>query len=73
MGKLLEEVIERVKRLPPDEQERLAQLLLFEMGQDAGDTLLSDEQWAEIRRRMEKPAKFASDAEVEDFFRKYSE
>ena len=51
MTKLLEEAITQVRKLPEDEQNRAAHLLLEFAATNAQGYHLSDEQLAEVRRR----------------------
>jgi hypothetical protein len=74
MTKLLEQALEAVRRLPPDVQDEIARAMLTLAG-DEGEpeaidpAHLSDvlESLAEARRR-----EFATDAEVEAAFRRFS-
>jgi len=43
----------RIARLPPDRQEAIATELEFLLdGEESGESLLTDEQWAEVQRRL---------------------
>ena len=72
MTKRLREAMKRVEALPDARQDEIADLLLDLTGRDGASVALSEEQWAEIRRRMAEPREYASDAEVEAFFRRHS-
>ncbi len=52
MTKLLQEAIERVKELPEERQDELARALMQAAHDDGSDYQLSDEQVAEVERRM---------------------
>jgi hypothetical protein len=54
MTKLLDETIARVKELPASEQDAAA-LALIDHLDEQQDTLLTDEQRAEVRRRLADP------------------
>jgi hypothetical protein len=71
MTKRLRDPIKRVEELPEARQDEIADLLLDLAGRDDAKATLSDEQWAEISRRMAEPREYASEAEVEAFFRRY--
>ncbi|MBL8548487.1 MAG: hypothetical protein JNJ73_00775 [Hyphomonadaceae bacterium] len=53
----LDDVVERLRRLPPDRQDALAgeiDVLLEDEG--AGGSLLTDEQWAEVEEALADPS-----------------
>lgn len=70
MTKALEAVLERVIQLPDDRQDEiagaLARLVEIDVGPSSG---LSAAHWAEIDRRLAREPKYASEEEVEAFFR----
>lgn len=68
MNKILDEAITRLRKLPDEQQQQAAALLLdfLENGEDDYD--LTPEQWAEIERRLDSNEEFATDEEVRDFF-----
>ncbi len=69
MTKLLEKAIEKARLLPADRQDVAAEALLAVVAQSAaGAPKLSDEQAAEVRRRL-RDRRYASDEEVAAFFR----
>ena len=70
MTKRLREAMKRVEALPEARQDEIAELLLDLAGRDSGSAALTDEQWAEIGRRMAEPRDYASDAEVEAYFKR---
>jgi len=70
MTKRLKQAIERVRALPEARQDEIAEMLLDLTGRDAMRAGLTEEQWSEIRRRMATPREYASDAEVEAFFKR---
>ena len=63
--------MKRVEMLPDARQDEIAEMLLELTGRDEAPALLNDEQWGEIRRRMTEPRVYASDAEVEAFFKRH--
>lgn len=64
----LEAVLERVSKLPQEEQEALAHEIEFMLDHPPEITGLSPEVVAELRRRASAPDDLATDAEVEAFF-----
>jgi hypothetical protein len=70
MTKLLNEVFETLSAMPHDRQDEVARMLLDLVEQDQSRLRLSDDQRAEVEKRLKAPAEYASDEEVEAFFRK---
>jgi hypothetical protein len=68
MSDLLDEAVAKVRQLPPDRQQEAAELLLELAGQGPADYRLSEEQLAEVRRRLAGPPDYATDAEVQEVF-----
>jgi len=73
MTKLLEQALETVRRLPPDTQDEIARAMLTLAGNDGEPEAIDPahlpdvlESLAQARRRQ-----FATDAEVEDAFRRF--
>lgn len=64
MNKQLNDAIERVKSLPDDRQREAAEILLDFVEDQNRDVLLTQEQIAEIERRLGDDEPFASDEEV---------
>ncbi len=56
--------------MPHDRQDEVARMLLDLVEQDQSRMRLSDDQRAEVEKRLAAPAEYASDEEVEAFFRK---
>ncbi len=54
-NKLLEQAILEVRKLPDERQNEAAEVLLSLVAQDPGSIHLSDEQVAELRRRLADP------------------
>ncbi len=52
MTKLLDEVIDRVRTLPPDQQDQAAELLGEFFSSRTGESRLTDAQWEEVGRRL---------------------
>jgi hypothetical protein len=73
MIKLLEEAIASVQHLPPREQELAAEFLLGFANPDAHRYQLSDQQVAEVERakREVREGKIASDAEMDEVWRRF--
>jgi hypothetical protein len=68
----LEAVIERLKALPADEQEEIADIVDDVLDQkEAGEFTLSPAQEAELARRLAGPDDYASDDEVKAFFARH--
>ena len=44
----LDEVIERIRQLPPERQEAIAVEIEFALDRQTGESALSDAQWAEV-------------------------
>jgi hypothetical protein len=70
MTKLLNKVFETLSAMPHDRQDEVARMLLDLVEQDQSRLRLSDDQRAEVEKRLKAPAEYASDEEVEAFFRK---
>lgn len=68
MTKALAAVLDRLNSLPDDRQDEIAELLERAVTQNAS-AKLAESDWAEIDRRLAGRAHFASDDEVEAFFR----
>ncbi len=71
MTKRLKEAVKRVEALPDSRQDEIADLLNELASRDSAQIALSDAQWAEIRSRMKEPRDYASDAEVEAYFKRH--
>jgi hypothetical protein len=70
MTKLLDRAIAAIQRLPAYRQDEAARMLLEMVEQEASDYSLTEEQRTEVRRRLEEPPEYATDAEVEEVFRR---
>lgn len=70
MTKLLEKAITEVRKLPAARQDEAAEMLLAIASQDGDDRRLSDDQIADLERRLGEPIDIASDAEVEAVLRR---
>jgi len=69
MTKLFDQAIEKVRHLPDDRQDEAADILMSLAAQtEPGAAQLTDAQAAEVRSRRATP-KYASQEEVEAFFR----
>jgi hypothetical protein len=66
MNKRLDEVLNRVKELPDEQQNQIADLLLDFLQQE--DIHLTPEQITEIERSLLESEPFATDAEVRAVF-----
>jgi hypothetical protein len=73
MNKLLEEAIVSVERLSERDQELAAKFLLGFANPDAHHCQLSDQQVAEVElaKREVRQGKIASDAEMEEVWRRF--
>jgi hypothetical protein len=73
MNKLLEEAIVSVERLSERDQELAAKFLLSFANPDAQHYQLSEQQVAEVElaRREVREGKIASDAEMEEVWRRF--
>ena len=73
MIKLLEEAIDKVRRLPEHDQEIAAEFLLSFANPDAHRYQLSDQQVAEVElaKREVREGKIASDAEMGEVWRRF--
>jgi hypothetical protein len=73
MIKLLEEAVADLERLPPREQELAAEFLLAFANSQAELHQLSDAQLAEVElaKREVREGKIASDAEMDDVWRRF--
>ncbi len=68
MTKLLEQAIAKLKILSPDRQDEAAELLLSVVERDNRSLELTDDQAAEVQRRLAEPADHATHADVRAFF-----
>lgn len=69
MTRLLEEAIAKLQKLPDERQDEAAELLLSLVEQDPRTLHLTEEQCAEVERRLSEPAEYASHADVRAFFK----
>jgi hypothetical protein len=74
MTKLLEQAIDSVRQLPDSEQDVVAQFLLGFANPEARLCQLTDEQVAEVElaKQEVRAGKVATDAEMEDVWRRFS-
>ena len=74
MTKLLEQAIESVRQLPDREQDLAARFLLGFANPEAQDYQLTDGQIAEVElaKQEVRAGKIATDAEMEDVWRRFS-
>lgn len=77
MTKLLDEAIAEIRKLPDDEQDRAAALLLVlahEQHDDAASYRLTQEQVAQIRLGLEQARRgeFVPEDEVEEMWRRFA-
>jgi predicted transcriptional regulator len=73
MTKLLDEAIAKLKALPEQDQDRIADLLLELAAADGADHELTPEQIREVEIAMEQAARgeFASDEEMAEIWRRF--
>ena len=74
MTKLLEQAIEEIRRLPEPEQDEAAELLFALAEKAKGPYQLSEEELAAVERGVAaaERGEFATDEEMDDFFRRHS-
>jgi hypothetical protein len=68
MNKRLNEAIDRLKALPDDRQQEIADLLIDVLDHEADDIVLTPAQIAEIEQALSDDEPFASEAEVKAVF-----
>ncbi len=73
MTKLLEDVMDRVRALPPDLQDEIARLVLSLVGDEDGPVVLTPQEDAAIARSMEAAdrGEFATDAQLRAVWAKH--
>jgi predicted transcriptional regulator len=73
MTKLLELAIAEVRKLPPEEQDETAQMLLWAIEARSGSIPLDDETIAAIEEGLGQAGRgeFASDAEIADLWKRH--
>jgi predicted transcriptional regulator len=73
MTKLLELAIAEVRKLPPEEQDETAQMLLWAIEARSGSLPLDDETIAAIEQGLSqaKRGEFATDAEIADLWKRH--
>ena len=73
MNRLLEQAIEAVRRLPKSDQEEAAELLFALAEKAKGTYHLSEDELAAVERGIAAAdrGEFASDEEMEDFFKRH--
>lgn len=69
----LDKAIAEIRRLPPKRQDEAAEMLLEIAAQDASDLRLSPEQLVDLEQRLAEPPDYASDDEVEAFFKRFAD
>ncbi len=70
MTKLLDKAVEHIRTMSPERQDEAAEILLGFSERDLGTVKLSDDQVAEVRRRLKEPAVYATDEQVAALFQK---
>jgi predicted transcriptional regulator len=73
MTKLLEQAIAEVRKLPPEEQDETAEMLLWAIEARRGSIPLDDEAIAAIEEGLAQARRgeFASDAEIADLWKRH--
>ena len=73
MTKLLEQGIAEVRKLPPEEQDETAEMLLWAIEARRGSIALDDETIAAIEEGLAQARRgeFASDAEIADLWKRH--
>ena len=69
MSTLLEQAMTRLRQLPPDRQDEIAELILSMLESDHESTVLFADQIAEVERRLAKPDGFVTHEAVRAFFK----
>ena len=67
----LDRAVKAVRELPDEAQEAIAHELL-ERVSDFSSSHMNDDQRAEVKRRLAKPRRHASDAEVQAVFHRFN-
>ena len=73
MNQLLERAFQKAQSLPDHRQNEVGEMLLALVEQDSSSLHLSDEQQAEVRRRLALSEASVPVAEMNAFFRKLAE
>ena len=68
MTEPLEEAIAKLRKLPPDRQDEVVDLLLSVVDEDPAALRLTPEQAAEVERRLAQPSQHVPHEEVRTFF-----
>lgn len=70
MTKLLQNAFDAANALPDNRQDEIGELVLSAIDQERSTLRLTRKQIAEVEKRRQGPDDFATDAEVEAFFRR---
>ncbi len=70
MTKLLQNAFDAANALPDARQDEIGEIILSVIQQERSNLRLSPSQIAEVEKRRQAPDDFATDAEVEAFFRR---
>ena len=70
MTKLLQNAFTAANALPEDRQDEIGEIVLAAIEQEHSPLRLSRQQMAEVKKRRRRPDDFATDAEVDAFFRR---
>ena len=70
MNKRLDKALQRIKALPNEQQDEIAELLLDVLDPEGADIHLTPEQIAEIKCGLADSDPYASDAEVRAVFQR---
>jgi hypothetical protein len=70
MTKLLDHAIARLRELPSERQDEAAELLLNMIDEGIDVPRLTDEQVAEVVRRLREPPEYVDHSDVRAFFHK---
>jgi len=71
MTELLQQAFDRAKALPESRQDELAAIFLQIVEQDESPLRLNAGQIAEVEQRLASPPDYATDEEVQDFFKRF--
>jgi hypothetical protein len=75
MTKLLDQAIEKIRALPDEEQDEVAEILFVWLSKSLGPVQLDDETRAAVRKGLEQARRgqFATDEEVAAVFNRFRE
>lgn len=72
MSKMLQKAFDQAKMLPEGRQDEMAEMLFQFMDQHESQAKLSEQQLAELQRRLDAPINLVPEDEMLEFFRKHT-